>query len=228
LRQEILLLPQNLLPGLNVHHQEETILVQNENTQQGVQSEQGNNELGEPSSADQDLPGVQHQTASKGQVVPSSPASQPGNTNSISIDASTLPAQAGVDTEESGDNADAPAGAAEEPSHAAASVLPTEKIKTRSKSGISKPKVYTDSIVRYSLLTATGEPQTLCEALNDQNWKKAMDLEFAGLHNNKTWHLVAPDKGKNIIDCKWVYKIKRKADGSIDRYKTRLVVKGFK
>jgi hypothetical protein len=26
-----------------------------------------------------------------------------------------------------------------------------------------------------------------------------MDLEFAGLHNNKTWHLVAPDKGKNII-----------------------------
>jgi hypothetical protein len=169
LRQEILLLPQNLLPGLNVHHREETILAQKQNMQQEVQSEQGNNELGEPSSADRDLPGVQHQPASEGHVVPSSPARQPGNTNSISINASTLPAQAGVDTEESGDNADAPAGAADEPSHAAASVLPTEKIKTRFKSGISKPKVYTDSIVRYSLLTATGEPQTLCEALNDQN-----------------------------------------------------------
>src|SRR5699024_10778952 len=45
---------------------------------------------------------------------------------------------------------------------------------------------------------------------------------------NKTWHLVPPRKGTNIIDCKWVYKIKRKADGSLDRYKARLVAKGFK
>jgi hypothetical protein len=32
----------------------------------------------------------------------------------------------------------------------------------------------------------------------------------------------------NVIDCKWVYKIKKQADGSIDRYKTRLIVKYFK
>jgi histone deacetylase 1/2 len=35
-------------------------------------------------------------------------------------------------------------------------------------------------------------------------------------------------EGKNIIDCKWVYKVKRKSDGTIDRYKARLVAKGFK
>jgi hypothetical protein len=35
-------------------------------------------------------------------------------------------------------------------------------------------------------------------------------------------------KGKNMIDCKWVYKVKRKVDGSLDRYKARLVAKGFK
>jgi hypothetical protein len=35
-------------------------------------------------------------------------------------------------------------------------------------------------------------------------------------------------KGANIIDCRWVYKIKRKLDGTVDRYKARLVAKGFK
>ncbi len=55
-----------------------------------------------------------------------------------------------------------------------------------------------------------------------------MDKEFTALMHNKTWHLVPHIQGKNIIDCKWVYKIKRKADGSIDRYKARLVAKEFK
>ena len=40
--------------------------------------------------------------------------------------------------------------------------------------------------------------------------------------------LFRPRKGTNLIDCKWVYKVKRKADGTIDRYKARLVAKGFK
>jgi hypothetical protein len=55
-----------------------------------------------------------------------------------------------------------------------------------------------------------------------------MDQEYAALLKNETWHLVPCRPGANIIDCKWVYKIKRKADGSIDRYKARLVAKGFK
>lgn len=55
-----------------------------------------------------------------------------------------------------------------------------------------------------------------------------MDAEYMALVENKTWHLVPPKKGRNIIDYKWVYKVKRKADGSLDRYKARLVAKGFK
>jgi hypothetical protein len=64
--------------------------------------------------------------------------------------------------------------------------------------------------------------------MSNINWKKAMDVEYMALMKNKTWHLVPPEQGRNIIDCKWVYKVKRKADGSIDRYKAHLVAKGFK
>jgi hypothetical protein len=65
-------------------------------------------------------------------------------------------------------------------------------------------------------------------ALRDKNWKAALDDEFNVLIKNNTWHLVPPDKVKNVIGCKWVYKVKRKADGSLDRYKARLVAKDFK
>jgi histone deacetylase 1/2 len=65
-------------------------------------------------------------------------------------------------------------------------------------------------------------------ALQDPNWSAAMRDEYTALVKNKTWHLVPPHQGKNIIDCRWIYKIKRKADGSIDRYKSRLVAKGCK
>jgi histone deacetylase 1/2 len=55
-----------------------------------------------------------------------------------------------------------------------------------------------------------------------------MEAEFTTLQRNQTWRLVPPWSGINIIDCKWVFKIKRAADGSIARYKARLAAKGFK
>jgi hypothetical protein len=55
-----------------------------------------------------------------------------------------------------------------------------------------------------------------------------MDSEFEALQKNNTWRLVPPKKEVNIMDCKWVYKVKRKSDGTVDRYKARLVANGFK
>jgi hypothetical protein len=94
--------------------------------------------------------------------------------------------------------------------------------------GIRTPKIYTDGMVRYGLLATSSEPHDHREALADPKWNKAMDIKFEALLKNGTWHLVSPKKGANVIDCKWVYKIKKKADGSIDRYKARLVTKGLK
>jgi hypothetical protein len=54
-----------------------------------------------------------------------------------------------------------------------------------------------------------------------------MDNEFGALLKNETWHLFPP-KEADVINCKWMYKIKKKSDDSIDRYKERLVAKVFK
>lgn len=59
-------------------------------------------------------------------------------------------------------------------------------------------------------------------------WRHAINVEYAALIRNKTWHLAPANPKLNIIDCKWVFKLKQKSDGSIDRYKARLVAKGFK
>ena len=103
-----------------------------------------------------------------------------------------------------------------------------QRPRTRLQDNIRQPKQYTDGTIRYGLLSEVKEPRSLDEALVSPDWKAAMDTEFQALIKNQTWHLVSPTSDQNIIDCKWVYKVKRKADGSIDRYKTSLVAKGFK
>ena len=52
-----------------------------------------------------------------------------------------------------------------------------------------------------------------------------MSEEFDALLSNGTWDLVQPYQ--NLVNCKWVFHIKHKPDGSIERYKARLVTKGF-
>ncbi|XP_015165738.1 uncharacterized protein [Solanum tuberosum] len=71
------------------------------------------------------------------------------------------------------------------------------------------------------------EPMSYEEAAMNPAWQTAMTQEFSALHENHTWDLVPLPHGKKPIGCKWVYKIKHKADGSIERLKARLVVKGY-
>jgi len=51
--------------------------------------------------------------------------------------------------------------------------------------------------------------------------------EIAALRSNRTWSLVLFHSSMNIVGSRWVYRIKRRVDGSIERYKARLVARGF-
>lgn len=54
-----------------------------------------------------------------------------------------------------------------------------------------------------------------------------MDSEIKALEKNGTCTITTRPQGKTIVGCKWIYKIKRHSNGTIERYKTRLVAKGY-
>ncbi len=68
------------------------------------------------------------------------------------------------------------------------------------------------------------------EALNGEDakkWEIAMQEEYDSLLVNNTWSLVPHPKGRKPISCKWVFKIKHGVNGEVERYKTRLLARGF-
>ena len=54
-----------------------------------------------------------------------------------------------------------------------------------------------------------------------------MNAKIKALELNDTWILIDMPQHKNVIGCKWVYKIKHRSDGSVERHKARLVAKGY-
>ena len=53
-----------------------------------------------------------------------------------------------------------------------------------------------------------------------------MKAEIQALEMNETWSLQNLPRNKKPISCKWVYRVKYKSDGSIERFKARLVIRG--
>ena len=70
-------------------------------------------------------------------------------------------------------------------------------------------------------------PSTIQEALRDENWRKAINEKMQALEKNETWDIVELPKGKKTVGCKWIFTIKYKADGTIERHKARLVAKNL-
>ena len=74
---------------------------------------------------------------------------------------------------------------------------------------------------------AVMEPARYEEAATDQKWIAAMKEELKMIEKNQTWELVDRPKHKKAIGVKWVYRTKLNPDGSVNKYKARLVVKGY-
>lgn len=76
-----------------------------------------------------------------------------------------------------------------------------------------------------------GEPNTYHEAVTSPEgpqWKEAIKNEIDSILQNHTWELVDLPVGCKPLGYRWIFKKKMKADGSIDKYKARLVIKGFR
>lgn len=94
---------------------------------------------------------------------------------------------------------------------------------TRARNNFTKPKQYMDGIVRYPISHAlfaasiTQELELTCHssAIKDPNLRKAISVEFDALLKNQTWTLVSPSSAQNMVGCEWMFKLKRKAIGSM-------------
>lgn len=91
---------------------------------------------------------------------------------------------------------------------------------------------YADTAVEHLCCRAEEimEPQSFDEAKNSphaKEWMAAMQQEHQSLIDNKTWELVELPADRKAIGCKWIFKVKYRADGEIERFKSRLVARGF-
>ena len=80
------------------------------------------------------------------------------------------------------------------------------------------------------MMAAASDPTSVADALSREDgtqWRKAMDEEMDSLRKNGTWILESLPPNRKTISAKWIFKSKLNADGSLNRYKARLVARGF-
>lgn len=86
------------------------------------------------------------------------------------------------------------------------------------------PSIYSCAV---SSTTHYKEPSTYNQAVTDQRWIDAMHKELQALESNQTWSILPLPDDKKVVGCKWVYRVKYNSDGTLDKFKARLVVKGY-
>lgn len=96
---------------------------------------------------------------------------------------------------------------------------------------LKKPTRFWDYIMTAEeFLSEIEVPETFENALGSKQsaeWRNAMDREMASLRENHTWEKQALPDGAKAIPCKWVFRVKTNPDGTVDKFKARLVIKGY-
>ncbi|XP_074570564.1 uncharacterized protein LOC141827228 [Curcuma longa] len=103
-----------------------------------------------------------------------------------------------------------------------------EEVELRRSKRARVEKSYGSDFITFML---ESEPQNYTEALRSSegpHWKEAIASEITSILQNHTWELVDLPPGSKPLGCKWIFKRKKKSDGTIDRYKARLVIKGYR
>jgi len=94
----------------------------------------------------------------------------------------------------------------------------------------SDDKQHSSTLLATALAVNECEPTTFKQATSCADaprWITAMQTELKLMKEQNVWTVVPIPSNHNIVDCKWVYKIKKDSAGQITRYKARLVAKGF-
>nr|CAN62019.1 hypothetical protein VITISV_019561 [Vitis vinifera] len=73
-----------------------------------------------------------------------------------------------------------------------------------------------------SSITEIQVPQNIQEAFKYPKWKAAVDEEVRALEKNGTWEITDLPRGKKPVGCKWIFTVKYKADGNVDRLRKSL------
>ncbi|KAL0327233.1 UNVERIFIED_CONTAM: Retrovirus-related Pol polyprotein from transposon RE2 [Sesamum angustifolium] len=124
------------------------------------------------------------------------------------------------------------------------SLLYPNQAPRRSTRHISKPQWLTDFICHYTnqshitdlmpsyecfvaALSTLQEPQSYKQAIGKPEWEDVMHQELLALDKNHTWEVTTLPPGKKAIGCRWVYKLKLRDDGTVERCKARLVAKAI-
>ena len=77
------------------------------------------------------------------------------------------------------------------------------------------------------VLSSSQIPAKVQEALSNPKWTQTIKEKMEALLKNNTWTIVPLHEGKKAVRCKWIFSIKHKADGTVERYKARLVAKDY-
>ena len=97
---------------------------------------------------------------------------------------------------------------------------------TRAQAGIFKPNPRYANVAT-DTTTISPIPKSVRCAVRDHHWLAAMQEEYRALMENRTWKLVPRPPGANIVTGKWLFRHKFRADGTLERYNARWVVRGF-